>query len=131
MDARVEVQDPSMDSSNTCEQSQDNDGDSGAEEPVENQATDGDESIIDETLDISTLKDRTRSKSKKYVIPTSLTLSDSEDEMPQPSRRQRAKRGSGAIRAGVTAKFIRRNSNKFPNTASKKLQARRGWAGSR
>ena len=27
MDARVEVQDPSMDSSNTCEQSQDNDGD--------------------------------------------------------------------------------------------------------
>ena len=130
MDARVEVQDPSMDSSNTCEQSQDNDGDSGAEEPVENQATDGDESIIDETLDISTVKDRTRSKSKKYVIPTSLTLSDSEDEMPRPSRRQRAKRGSGAIRAGVTAKFIRRNSNKFPSTASKKLQTRKGRAGS-
>ena len=130
MDARVEVQDPSMDSSNTCEQSQDNDGDSGAEEPVENQATDGDESIIDETLDISTVKDRTRSKSKKYVIPTSLTLSDSEDEMPRPSRRQRAKRGSGAIRAGVTAKFIRRNSNKFPSTASKKLQSRKDRAGS-
>ena len=130
MDARVEVQDPSMDSSNTCEQSQDNDGDSGAEEPVENQATDGDESIIDETLDTSTVKDRTRSKSKKYNIPTSLTLSDSEDEMPRPSRRQRAKRGSGAIRAGVTAKFIRRNSNKFPSTASKKLQSRKDRAGS-
>ena len=39
MDARVEVQEPSMDDSNICEQSQDKDGDSGAEEPVENQVT--------------------------------------------------------------------------------------------
>ena len=109
MDARVVVPDPSMDDSNICEQSQQEDEGSRAEEPIENQATDGDESIIDETLDISTVKDRTRSKAKKYNIPSSIVPSDSEDEMPRPSRRQRAQRGSGAIRAGVTAKFIRRN----------------------
>ena len=39
MDARVEVQEQSMDDSNICEQSQAEDGDSGAEEPVENQVT--------------------------------------------------------------------------------------------
>ena len=69
MDARVEVQEPSMDNPNTCEQSQAEDGNSGAEETVENQVTDRDDSIIDETLDISTVKDRTQSKSKKYNIP--------------------------------------------------------------
>ena len=114
--------------------SQQEDEDSRAEEPVENQATDGDDSIIDETLDISTVKDRTRSKSKKYNIPSAIIPSDSEDKMPCPTRRQRAQRGSGAIRAGVNAKFIRRNSNQFPSTASKKLQARKrrkGPAGSR
>ena len=130
MDARVEVQHQSMDSSNICEQSQGNDGDSGAEESVENQATDGEESIIDETLDTSTVKDRTRSKSKKYVIPSSLIPSDSEDEMPRPSRRRRAQRGSGAVRAGITAKFTRRYSNQMPSTTSKKLKTRKGRAGS-
>ena len=119
-----------MDDSNICEQSQAEDGDSGAEEPVENQVTDGDDSIIDETLDISTVKDRTRSKSKKYKIRWAIIPSDSEDEMPRPSRSQRAQRGSGAFRAGVNAKFIRRNSNQFPSTASKKLQTRKGRAGS-
>ena len=59
IDARVEVQELSMDDSNICEQNQQEDEDSGAEEPVEKQATDGDDSIIDETLDISTVKDRT------------------------------------------------------------------------
>ena len=126
MDALVESQEPSMDDSNICEQSQIEDGESGAEEQVEDQATDGDDSITDETLDISTVKDRTRSKSKKYNIPSAIISSDSEDEMPRPPRRKRAQRGSCAIRAGVNAKFIRRNSNQFPSTASKKLQARKG-----
>jgi hypothetical protein len=44
--------------------------------------TDGDDSIIDETLDISTVKDHTQSKSKKYNIPSAIIPSDSEDEMP-------------------------------------------------
>ena len=92
MDARVGVPKPSMDDSNICEQSQQEDEGSRAEEPIENQATDGDDSIIDETLEISTVKDRTRSKSKKYNIPSAIIPSDSEDEMPRPSRRQRAQR---------------------------------------
>ena len=119
MDARVEVQEPSMDDSNICEQSQQEDEDSRAEEPVENQATDGDDSIIYETLDISTVEDSTRCKSKKYNIPSAIIPSNSEDKMPRPSHRQRAQRGSCAISAGVTAKFTRRNSNQFPRTAGK------------
>ena len=109
VDARVEVQEPSMNDSNICEQSQAEDGDSGAEEPVENQVTGGDDSIIDETLDISTVKDHTLRKSKKNNIPSAIIPSYSEDEMPRPSRHQRAQRGSGAIQAGVNAEFIRRN----------------------
>ena len=120
-----------MDDSNICEQSQIEEGDTRAEEPDEDQALDGDDSIIDEMLDISTVKDRTRSKSKKYNIPTAIIPSYSEDEIPRPPRRKRALRGSGAVRAGVNANFIRRNSNQFPSTASKKLQARWGRAGSR
>ena len=88
MDARVEVQEQSMDNSNNLEQSQAEDGDSGAEEPVENQVTDGDDSVIDETLDISTVKDSTWSKSKKYNIPSAIIPSYSKDEMPRPPRRQ-------------------------------------------
>ena len=41
------------------------DDDTRVDAPVENQATDQEDSIIDETLDSSTVKDRTRSKSKK------------------------------------------------------------------
>ena len=96
------------------------DGDAGAEEPVENQASDGDDSIIDETLDISTVKDRTRRKStrKKYIITTEIITSDSEDEMPRLPHSKKAQRGSGAVRTGVNAKFICRNSNQFSSTRS-------------
>jgi hypothetical protein len=69
---RDEVSEPSMDDSNLCEQSQEVD-DTGVDVPVENQAIDQEDSIIDETLDRSTVKDRTRSKSKKYVILTSIS----------------------------------------------------------
>ena len=74
-----------MDDSHLREQSQEEDGD-----PVEDQATDGDDSIIDETLDISTVKDRTRSRSKKHNIPQAIHPSKSEDEMNRPPRRTRA-----------------------------------------
>ncbi len=73
-----------MDDSNLFEQGQE-DADTRAEAPFENQATDQEDSIIDETLDLSTVKDSTRSKSKKYVIPTSISPPDSEDEQPRPS----------------------------------------------
>ena len=118
-----------MDDSNICEQSQIEEGDTRAEEPDEDQASDGDDSIIGETLDICIVKDRTRSKSKRYNIPTPIYPSESEDEMLRPPRRKKAQRGSCTVRAGVNAKFIRRNSNQFPSTASKRLQARRVHAG--
>ncbi len=76
MNAQEEVSEPSMDDSNMCEQGQE-DEDTGVDAPVENQATDQEDSIIDETLNLSTVKDRTRSKSKKYVIPTSISPPDS------------------------------------------------------
>jgi hypothetical protein len=52
--------------SNMCEQDQEND-DTGVDALVENQATVQEDSIIDETLNLSTVRDCTRSKSKKYV----------------------------------------------------------------
>ncbi len=64
MNAQEEVSEPSMDDSNLCEQSQEDD-DTGVDVPVENQMIEQEDSIIDETLDLSTVKDRTWSKSKK------------------------------------------------------------------
>ena len=128
MNAQEEVSDPSMDDSNMCEQDHEDD-DTGVDAPVENQTTDQEDSIIDETLNLSTVRDRTRSKSKKLVIPTALIPPDSDDEQPRPSRRKKTQRGASVSRTGVTAKFLRRNSNQFASTASKKLKARRGRAG--
>jgi hypothetical protein len=62
MNAQAEVSEQSMDDSNTCEQGQ------GEDEPFENLATDQEDSIIDETLNLRTVKDRTQNKSKKYNI---------------------------------------------------------------
>ncbi len=70
---KEEVSEPSIDDSNMCEQGQEDD-DTGVDVPVKNQTTDQDDSIIDETLNLSTVKDRTRSKSKKYAILTSISL---------------------------------------------------------
>ncbi len=123
MNAQEEVPEPSMDDSDTCEQGQLEDGDTRVDEPFENQATDQEDSIIDETLNLSTVKDLTRSKSKKYIIPQAICPPSSEDKEPRPSRRKRAQRGASVSRAGVTAKFLRRKSNQFPSTASKKLNA--------
>ncbi len=130
INVQEEVSEPSMDDSNLCEQGQEED-DTGVAAPVENQAIDQEDSIIYETMDLSTVKDRTLSKSKKYFIPTSISPPDSEDEQPRPSRRKRAQRGASVSRAGVIAKFLRRNSNQFSSTASKKLDTRRGRVGGR
>ncbi len=130
MNAQEEVSEPSMDDSNMCEQGQEDD-DTGVDAPVENQATDQEDSIIDETLNLSTVRDRTRSKSKKYVIPEPLIPPNSDDEQPWSSRRKKTQRGASVSRAGVTAKFLRRNSNQFASSASKKHNARRGRAGGR
>ena len=113
---------------NMCEQGQEDD-DTGVDAPVENQATDQEDSLIDETLNLDTVLDRTRSKSKKYVIPEPRTPPDSDDEQPRPSSRKKTQRGASAPRTGVNAKILRRNSNQFASTTSKKLNARRGRSG--
>ena len=130
MNAQEEVSEPSMDDSNMCEQGQEDD-DSGVDAPVENQTTDQEDSIIDETLNLSTVRDRTRRKSKKLVIPTQYIPFDSDDEQPRPSSRKNSQPRASAPRTGVNAIFFSRNSNQFASTASKKLKAPRGRAGGR
>ncbi len=93
MNVQEEVSEASMDS-NLCEQGQEDDDTRVDAPPVEYQATDQEVSIIDETLDLGTIKDRTRSKSKNYVIPISINSPYSEDEQPRPSRRKRAQCGA-------------------------------------
>ena len=122
MNAQGGVSEPSMDDSNMCEQDHEDD-DTGVDAPVENQTTDQEDSIINETLNLSTVRDRTRSKSKKLVIPTSYIPFDSDDERPRPSSRKNPQSRASAPRTGVNAKFLRRNSNQFSSTASKKLTA--------
>ncbi len=96
---------------------------------MENQTTDQEDSIIDETLNLSTVWDRTWSKSKKLVIPTQYIPFDSDDERPRPSSRKNPQIRASAPRTGVNAKFLRRNSNQFSSTTSKKLKAPGGRAG--
>jgi hypothetical protein len=82
-----------MDDSNLREQGQgdDNTG-AGVDAPVENQAIDQEYSIIDETMNLSTVRDRTQSKSKQYNILQ--PVYPSESEQPRPSRSKRAQRGA-------------------------------------
>ncbi len=89
------------------------------EEKDVNHVSDPEDSIIDETLKISTVKDRTRSKSKKYNILQAICDSDSEHEIFRPPHRKRAQRGSGAVPAGVTS-----NSYAETRTNSQVLAAR-------
>ncbi len=79
-----------MDYSTLCEQNQVEDGDTRAEEPVVDQVFDQEHSITDETLDLSTLKVRTRSKSTKYNIQQAINPSDSEteDKIPRHAVRE-------------------------------------------
>jgi hypothetical protein len=125
MNAQNEVPEPYMDDSNICEQGQVEDNNARVDAPFEKQAIDQEDSILDETLDLSTLRELTWSKSQKYNILQPISPFESEDEQPRPSRRERSQRGASVSRAGVTAKFLRRNSNQFASTASKKLNARR------
>ena len=86
MIAQAELSEPTMDDSNVFEQDTMNGDDTGAEESVENQVSEQEDSIIDETLpvDVTLVRDRTRSKSKKFVILQAVSPSDSEDNTPGP-----------------------------------------------
>ena len=102
MNAQEEVTKPSMDDSNMCEQGQEDDN-TGVNAPVENQTTNQEDSIIDETLNLSTVRDSTHRKSKKLVIPTAFIPSDSNEEQPHPSRCKKTQRGASAPHTGVNA----------------------------
>ncbi len=90
-----------------------------------------DEEIMDETLRQSLMKNHTRSKSWKVVVPRPLLLSYFEDEehRPQPSKRNFA--SPAPLRAGGHARFCRHSSNQFPIIASKKLADSTGKTGGR
>jgi hypothetical protein len=84
--------------------------------------------IVDETIRPSPTKMRTRSKTRKPVIPESIMCSDPEDDEPRPRQRRRTRVVGTPLRAG-TSKYFRRNSNKFPSIASKTFAARKARAG--
>ena len=94
-------------------------------------------SIIDETVrpspkkaQTSPRKIRTRSKAwGTYMIPDSIICSDVEDEEPRTRSRKRNVGIKTPLRAGATAKYLRRNSAQFPSMASKTLAVRKTRAG--
>ncbi len=90
-----------------------------------------DEESVDETFHQSPIKNCTRSRSRKVVVPEPLLLSDSEDEehRPLPSKSNRA--SPAPLRAGGHARYFRCSSNQFPIIASKKPAARKAKAGGR
>ena len=94
-------------------------------------AAEPEDDIVDETISPSPKKIRTRSNTQKVNFPDPAICSDPEDEEPRPRQRKRTHASATPLRAGGTAKYFRRNSNKFPIIASKKLAARKGRACSR
>ena len=95
-------------------------------------AVESDCSIVDETGRPSPMKLRTRSKAilaYHDVEPEPVMCSDTEDDDPCPRQRKRNHAIATPLRAGVTSKYFRRNSNKFPSIASKTFAARKTRAG--
>ncbi len=84
---------------------------------------------MDETLHQSQIKNRTRSKSRKVVVPEPLLPSASEGKGPRPQLRKHSRASPAPLRAGGHAKYFRRNSNQFPIIASKKLAVRKTYQG--
>ena len=67
-------------------------------------------SIVDETIQPSPMKMRTRSKARRtLVIPDPDICSDVEDDEPRPLQRKRNTVTKTPLRAGGTSKFFRRN----------------------
>ena len=88
--------------------------------------------IVDETVRPSPMKMRTRSKSRSsIVVPESIMCSDTENDERRPWQRKRNHAIAAPLRAGGTSKYFRRNSNQFPNIASKTLAACKSRAGNK
>ncbi len=92
---------------------------------VINAAAESDEEIVDP------MKDRTRSKSSKVIVPEAVICADTEDKPPRPQPRKRDRAGPAPLRAGGQAKYFLRNSNRFPSIASRKRTACKGQTGGR
>jgi hypothetical protein len=94
-------------------------------------APESDEEIVDETLCQSPMKDSTRSKSRKVIVPEPLIPSDSEDDVCRPQQCKRNRASPAPERAGRKAKYIRRRSNPLPIMSSKTFASRKAKAGGR
>ena len=79
-------------------------------------AAESEEDIVDEIVQPSQMKHRTRNKSRRVALPEPLTCSDSEDELPRLQSRKRNYASPAALRADGYAKYFRRNSNQFPKS---------------
>ncbi len=77
----------------------DNDGD-------ECTADDSDEEIVDKKIPPSPMKDHTRSKSRKVVLPEAQMCSDPEDEQARPQPRKGNRASPAPLRAGGHAKYF-------------------------
>ncbi len=69
-------------------------------------ATESGEEIVDETTLSSLMKDLSKNKSCKVVIPEAQMRSDSEDEPPRPQPRKRNRASPALLRAGGHSKYF-------------------------
>jgi hypothetical protein len=91
-------------------------------------APESDEEIVDEKLCQSPMKNRTRSKSQKVIVPEPLKPSDSKDDVCRPQQCERNRASPAPERAGRKAKYIRRPSNPLPIMPSKTFASRKANA---
>ena len=94
-------------------------------------APESDEEILDEKLCQSPMKNSTRGKSRKVIIPEPLIPSDSEDDVCRPQQCKRNRASPAPLRAGRKAKYIRCGQNPFPVMSSKTFASRKAKAGGR
>ncbi len=96
-------------------------------------APESDEEIVDkmlcEILMKSLMKNLTRSKSRKVIVPEPLMPSDSDDDVCRPQQCKCNCASPAPERAGRKAKYIRRRSNPLPVMSSKTFASRKTKAG--
>ena len=86
---------------------------------------------VEEAFGTNPMRNCTRSRSKKVVIPEPLMPSETENTESRPPCSKRNHASHCVLSASGHARYFHRNSNQFPDAASnlKWLKARRGRAG--
>ncbi len=84
-------------------------------------AAESNDDIVDETIPMSPMKNRTRSKSSRVVLPEEIMCPEPVDEPPRPQPSKRHRASPALLRAGGQAKYFQHNPNQFPSIASTKL----------